>query len=104
MWYFYRCIIIKNFDLMIIILVDVLRNLVINDMELLVWEFIVYWIEYSFVICFVGCLLKYINYWWKIMIMGFKCVFIYILLLILIILIDIFVVKYVEKIFVIEVG
>lgn len=36
--------------------------------------------------------------------MGFKCVFIYILLLILIILIDIFVVKYVEKIFVIEVG
>lgn len=89
---------------MIIILVDVLRNLVLSDMELLVWEFIVYWIEYSFVICFVDCLLKYINYWWKIMIMGFKCVFIYILLLILIILIDIFVVKYVEKIFVIEVG
>lgn len=73
-------------------------------MELLVWECIVYWIEYSFVICFVDCLLKYMNYWWKIMIMGFKCVFIYILLLILIILIDIFVVKYVEKIFVIEVG
>lgn len=89
---------------MIIILVDVLRNLVISNMELLVWEFIVYWIEYSFVICFVDCLLKYMNYWWKIMIMGFKCVFIYILLLILIILIDIFVVKYVEKIFVIEVG
>lgn len=68
---------------MIIILVDVLRNLVLSDMELLVGEFIVYWIEYSFVICFVCCLLKYINYWWKIMIMGFKCVFIYILLLIL---------------------
>lgn len=99
-----RCTITKNLDLTIITPADVLRTQVISDMELLVWEFIVYWIEHSFVTCLAGCLLKYTNYWWKTMIMGFKCVLTYILLPTLITLTDIFVAKYAEKIFVIEVG